>query len=182
LHYEQEFELIKLLVNHGNELIALPGDDVAQEGYQPEVSVAQFLVYDVEENGLGFVNERFQQAFTICRDLVMKGEKAPDETWYARQEDKALVMLPAELIDTNHVSDNWEKKGIPVKRPAANLSKHAYQVSLRFKNSKLRKKISDLQAKMKGETDQAALVAHLTEFKKLNEIYQVVSKELNRVV
>ena len=182
LHYEQEFELIKLLVNHGNELIALPGDDVTQEDYKPEVTVAQFLVFDVDENGLSFVNERFQKAYNVCRDLVLNGEKAPDETWYGRQEDQDLVMLPAELIETNHVSDNWEKKGIPVKRPQTNVSKHVYQVSLRFKNSKLRKKITDLQAKMKVEADEAERTALMTEFKQLNQIYQTVSKELHRVV
>ncbi len=190
LHYEQEFELIKLLINHGNELYVepkeyIPNQDKDKEEEEEEFvpTVAQILVADILEDETTFLNPTFQLVFDICDQQLIENETVPESEWYVRHENKDLATLVADLVTNQTLSDNWEKRGIFVVRPEDRLAQHTKQVSLRFKGVKLKAKLDVIRETLvKPELEDNVRQEFLEEFKKLNYLKQEVSKRLNRIV
>ena len=181
LHFLQEREFIKLMVNHGNEPIFLETDPEKKEQEKPEFTIAQYLVAEILPDELTFNNVRFQRAFTLCVEQLMAESSVPEPSWYGRQEDPELASLPADLLEEENLSKNWEKHGIYVLGPTDRLSIHAQQVVLRFKDAKLKKKIEELHERIRQNSSEDREHV-MTQFRHLNKIRQEVSKKLNRVV
>lgn len=181
LHFPQEQAFVKLLVNHGNEPIFLETDPDKKEEEKPEYTIAQYLVAEVLPDELNFNNERFQQVFDMCVEKLMAENQVPEPSWYTRQENPELASLPADLLEEEHLSKNWQKHGIYVLEPIDKLSLHSMQVVLRFKDAKLKKKIADIHNQMKT-TQTPDTSELLAQFAHLNKIRQEVSKKINRVV
>jgi DNA primase len=183
LHYEQELEVIKLLVNHGNEQISLKEEAKEdEETEETSFTIAQFLVAGLLEDDLGFKNPRFQRVFDECVERLMKNEPVPDTDWYTRQEDPQLATLPSDLMEPNTLSEKWKVRGITVITPKDRLNQHSQEALLRFKDSKLKSRIDELREQLKKVAEENTRQALVNEFTELNKIRLVVSKKLNRVV
>ncbi len=181
LHFEQELEMIKLLINHGNEPLLMDEENApAPDDFVPTIS--QFIIADMLEDGTTFNNERFQMVFEICLEHLNEEKPVPESDWYLRQQNEELVKLSADLVAQETLSKNWEKRGIYVAQPHQRINKHAQQVVLRFKNVKLQNKLHDLREALKGELPEEEQQKLMEDFTKLNKIKQVLSKRLNRVV
>jgi len=181
-HFEQEKAIIKLLINHGNELISIP--DLTEPEEHVEATIAQVLIVDISKDELDFKNELFQFVYSTCFDFIDQNDgQAPNPEWYLRHDDDRLPRLIADLEDKYFVFDSWEtKRGIPVVKPSEKQDVHTIEVLLRFKDEKLSEKINNLKNLLKESLEVEKSSEVLEEIKKLTDVKKPLRKLLNRIV
>jgi len=181
LHFEQELEVIKMLINHGNDELTPPKDAEPEEGeFIP--TVAQYIISDILEDGTSFTNPRFQLVYDACLEHLQTHDSAPEPTWYVRQENEDLAQINAEILTDEVLSKNWEKRGIFVVTPVDRIAQHTEQVVLRFKNAKLKTRLEEVRKSLENELPEEESKKLMEEFKSLNAIRQAINTKLNRVV
>ena len=105
--YEQEEDLIRILVLYGARAIELNFKDEKEQDITIEVSVAEVIVNEIVRDELGFSNTLFKAIFERCKKGVDEGILY-DPQFFLRDEDQAIVQFVSNYLTPKHeLSEEW---------------------------------------------------------------------------
>lgn len=107
----QERELMRLLLNYGNEEISVPLPS-GEEGAKVEVTlpVCDVIIGELETDGLQFENFRYQRIFNEYCEFRER-EELPSNDWFVRHEDPHISQLAVDLVSQPYeLSAMWEER------------------------------------------------------------------------
>lgn len=187
--FELEKQVIRLLLHYGNqkaffEDVVMQQDengDFNEALKKMEVKVYEKIFLDLQQDETEFTHPLFRKTYTsLISQYQTKGDIRPQQ--FFDEGDAADGTLLSDLLMENekYKLHNWDKKNIFVKQPEERIGQSVTQTILTFRRFLIGEKIQRLNEQM--QNDQKADTHLLEEINMYNELRQLVSKKLSRVV
>ena len=179
--YYQERELVKLLLMYGQDTIV---DERFDEEGQPileQVTVAQFIIDDLKNDGCLFLDPVNRKIFDIFDHALDEGQ-IPNDQFFISNEDEAIAQLAADLLSSPYKLDQWEKYGIFVKQEENRLRATVLSSIYRYKDLIIEGRRKTLEEELKTTTNLDDQLILLKQKKDLDDIRKQLNKELGIVI
>ncbi|NND78068.1 MAG: DNA primase [Flavobacteriales bacterium] len=107
---EQERDIIRLLLFHGNRPYDYEGENEAGEIVKAQCTFADFIFDELSYNGINFQDPLYDRVLTAIQKQYFSNNKI-EPTMLAQSEDIELAKCCAAILSTEIiVSENWKKK------------------------------------------------------------------------
>jgi len=176
-----EKEIIRLLMQYGNRNIVFETMTEDEEVQTFEVSIALFIIKDLENDGIRMKNELYQRVLHSASEQIESGT-IPAESFYLHHSDKQISTMATNLLAQKYELGNWEKVKIKVNIEEEILKLSVTHAILSFKLRVLESKYEDNLKQMQNETSQENLDILMDAQLKLRKKISMVSNELGRIV
>ncbi len=178
-----ERKLISLLLNYGDtkikkKFINEQGEDEEEENY-----VAAYIVADLMNDELSFVNPLYQEIYSTYKTKLLEGEIIDSNYFFALNREDIGTLVATLLVVNYTVSDNWKERfRIYVPTWEDNLEKDVSQSILRFKQQKLDVKIKNIMEQLKQPLSDDDTMLLLYDLNNLKKLRVMVARELNQII
>ena len=174
----QEKDIIRMLVLYGDKMLE-----------QEQVTVAQYILADIEESLDSFDNPLYGRIAAECRDMIVNGQTF-DQHHFIQHDSSDVCELAINLIATPwEFSPNWEEMwSYPLqnqKMPELNFDLDMKQALLRFKLHKVMKMCEmnlNRVKKASQDGDDAEMMRYMKIQQKLNETRNEIAARVGTVV
>jgi len=180
----QEKDIIRSLIKFGDEVILIPQEqgEKGEEKVEPiEATVAEFIVLELEQDGLRFSKKLYQTIYELYKNAV-ENESSLDENHFVSNTDKDISSFAIEcLMEKYTLSLNWEEKHhiITVTEEEQLYNKvHKGLCSLRL--MKIQEMLKNLQSQLKVKPEEYEGI--FEEIKGLHQAKVALAAELGRIV
>ena len=180
-YYHQERELVRLLLMYGRELINDERIDEDGQKIYEQVSVAQFIIDDLKNDGFVFTNAVNKKVFDIFDQAIDEG-RIPDDQYFVSHEDETIAQLAADLLSSPYKLDQWDKYSIFVKREENNLRATVLSSLYRYKDLIIEERRKAIEEELKTTSDSDDQLILLKRKKDLDDIRKQINKELGIVI
>ena len=174
----QEREIARLLIAFGGEVF----------DKKDNVTVAEYILVNIEEVMEDFENKQYQVIVKECLDRVVNKQQLSPQ-YFIGHSDHDLSALAVDLLHSPYeYSPGWEARGLYLhsqKMPDDNFTKDSMSALLRFKLRKVMRMWERNQAQLKdlkSDSDASKIMRLLKVQTKLNEMRNELAKELGTVV
>lgn len=182
LDYQEE-NLIRLFLLYGNQTFEykFKENEEAEESVI-EVNVAGFIVEQLDDDELGFLNPYYQQIYDVYKQGFAE-DNLPTNKTFSNHPDVTIAQIAADILSTQyHLSENWvTKEKIHVITEDELLLQTVNNSILSFKQRKLEQEIFDLQSELKEAPESEKERVIMLILKKQN-IQKLISERLGRIV
>lgn len=155
----QERDIVRLLVQFGGQM--LPED---------QVTVAEYVLADIEESLGNFDNPLYGKLARECHTLLLEG-KALAQDFFLRHDSREIADLAIDLLSSPwEYSSKWEEKGLPLQNqpmPELNFDKDVRKALSIFKIKKLNKLLAQNMERLKIAAQQGDIEKEIR-FQKIN--------------
>ena len=179
--YYQERELVKLLLMYGRETIVDEREDENGRLVYEQVTVAQFIVDDLKADGCLFLDPVNRKVFDLFDQALDEG-RIPDDHYFVSNEDDTIAQLAADLLSSPYKLDQWEKRGIHVRREENNLRATVLSSMYRYKDLIIADRRKAVEEELKAAADPDDQLILLKRKKDLDDIRKRINKELGIVI
>ena len=179
--YYQERELVKLLLMYGSSTITDERIDEEGRRIYEQVSVAQFIVDDLKNDGFVFTNAVNKKIFDIFDRAIDEG-RIPDDSFFVSHEDETIAQLAADLLSSPYKLDQWDKFSIFVKSEENNLRATVLSSIYRYKDLIIEDRRKAVEEELKNTEDMDDQLILLKRKKDLDDIRKQINKELGIVI
>ena len=179
--YYQERELVKLLLMYGSTTITDERIDEEGQRIYEQVSVAQFIVDDLKNDGFVFTNAVNKKIFDIFDRAIDEG-RIPDDSFFVSHEDETIAQLAADLLSSPYKLDQWDKFSIFVKSEENNLRATVLSSIYRYKDLIIEDRRKAVEEELKATSDLDDQLILLKRKKDLDDIRKQINKELGIVI
>ena len=179
--YYQERELVKLLLMYGREMIVDEREDENGEKIYEQVSVAQFIVDDLKNDGFVFTNAVNKKIFDIFDRAIDEGP-IPKGQYFTSNEDETIAQLAADLLSSPYKLDQWDKFSIFVKSEENNLRATVLSSIYRYKDLIIEDRRKAVEEELKATSDLDDQLILLKRMKDLDDIRKQINNELGIVI
>ena len=181
---EHEKQVVRLVLLYGTEKIKIREiirDELDEEVVEEhEESVAQYILQNLEDDGIRFENEIYNRIFDEVKGF-MKNGNIPDEHYFVNHPDEKLASEAISIIATPYeLSANWEKNQIHVKQEEDDLLKTIITTLNPLRTKLISRHLNELREKMKTSTDDAEIFILQQQFFELKKVANEIDKELKR--
>jgi DNA primase len=166
---EVERLLIQAVIRHGE--VVIYKDVETEDGGKTNLTVAQYIAYDLGADGLEFHDPRYGQILLeAARHSGEEDFKA--ETYFMHHPDYTISELATQLaIDRHQLGKGFQPKG---------LLQHVLHLVLDFRYYYLGNREKELLAQLKTSKDN--YIETMKEYMRIKGLYDAVSKKLGRDV
>ncbi|MBR7022122.1 MAG: DNA primase [Bacteroidales bacterium] len=179
--YYQERELVKLLLMYGSSTITDERIDEEGQRIYEQVSVAQFIVDDLKNDGFVFTNAVNKKIFDIFDHAIDEGP-IPKGQYFTSNEDETIAQLAANLLSSPYKLDQWDKFSIFVKSEENNLRATVLSSIYRYKDLIIEDRRKAVEEELKNTEDMDDQLILLKRKKDLDDIRKQINKELGIVI
>lgn len=179
----QEKDIIRLLLNYGNNPVELT--IINDEGKEEEVSVSasEYIIHELSADDISFENQTFQFIYKSYLEAFER-EEVLDSKVFFHHDNQKIVDLCISLTESPYMlSENWRAyHQIYVTTEDKRLKFAIEHAVLALKAKKVDLYIIELQEKLKQVTDEDELNDVLAEQIQYITIKKTIADKLNRVV
>jgi len=177
----QENKIISLLLNFGNELVDVPGQD-GSEGNMEKYTVAQIIVGDLLGDQLTFVDPVCQLIFNEYAQRLNEGQVSVDPQVFVSSDNPQVRETAISMMMNDYsVSDKWREKNIYVPSQKDRVGMDVEESLLTFKLKKLDLKIEEIDRQFPYLTDDNERLMLMSQKMSLISVRQKLGSALNRV-
>lgn len=177
----EEKELLRIMLTHGNILITIDAEDENQEKHDLEITLAEFILFELWRDEITFENPIHQ---TVLDEYIkeLSEQRLPSLQHFSNSPDPLISSFVINHVLNNYeLSGKWANFGVYVSPEIANIKKAAQHLLFSLKEKKLNHYIhlkQELLKDCKPEDTQQLLqdILHLTSLKSR------VNKLLGRIV
>ena len=179
--YYQERELVKLLLMYGGELFVDDRKDENGEIVYEQVSVAQYIIDELKQDGFLFTNVVNRKIFDIFDHALDEG-RIPNDQFFVSHEDETIAERAADLLSTPYKLDQWEKYSIFVKREENMLRSVVKSSVARYREIIVDNRCKAIEEELKTTEDLDDQFILLKRKKDLDDMRKQIYDELGIVI
>ncbi|HEU4718222.1 MAG TPA: DNA primase [Bacteroidia bacterium] len=180
----QEREIVRLLLNYGQQAITADSEDEEGKPVTIEVSLAEFILSEIDNDQITFEHETYGKIVDEFRKHIAAGN-VPDLNYFVNYPDQNVSMLAVDLVTIPYQLSDWDRHFIYVQtenlvlRRTATHGVHAIKLrKIELMINERRKQIRELEDRHEFEN----MMIVLSEIKSLEEAKKHFSALLGRVV
>lgn len=175
----QEKDLLRILINYGNESIYF-----IKDGEDIEVNVAQFIIHEIQKDDMDFSNAAHVKLLAKMEEILAVDDQW-DMTSIINDSDTELSGLAAELLASRYQLHDWSKHQITVTEEKDKLRRAAEGAIYSFKSkwvAKMKSANSKLIKKAQEEGDEEQAFNLMKNQIDLDKIIADLSKPTGRII
>jgi DNA primase len=135
----EEREIIYFLLKFGNQLLHFSGEEPT------EISVAQYIIREIQNDELEFTNLIYKQIFENVKDLIDRGDEVA-ERHFIYHDHPGVRDLAVDIYTSRYeLSKVWKRKEAYVELPGENLGFEVPKSLLSYKMMVIEKALSQLR-------------------------------------
>ena len=177
----EERELLRIMLTHGNVLILIDAEDEEQEKHEMEITLAEFILFELWRDEISFENPIHQ---TVLDEYIQEisNQRIPGLQHFSMSQ-KPLInsFVINHIIDNYELSSKWSTFGVEVTQELSNIKRGTQHVLFSLKEKKLNAFISEKQELLKSVPEEEAKTV-LKEIIHLTNLKSRVNKLLGRIV
>jgi DNA primase len=178
----QERDIIRILLNFGNQEVVIDGVDEEGNKTEAKTKVSELIVQELKSDNIKFDNQVYQKVFDEFSEAVERAREISQNN-FINYSDPEVNAVAIDLISFPHsLSGNWEKHGIFVQTEEKVLRKSALNAVYSLKIKKLTKMIDDNQRQLKETSAEQKMMELLQQQNQLNEAKKYFASLLGRVM
>ena len=174
----QERDIVRLLVQYGNQILEKEG-----------VSVAEYILADIEESLGDFDNPLYGSVASQCHDMLVRGATF-DQNYFLQHDAQEIRDLAVDLLSAPwELSPNWEERwNYPLQNqpmPDLNFDADMKQALDRFKLRKIQKMCELNLGRVRSASDSGdmdAMIRYMKIQQKLTETSNEIARRGGTVV
>ncbi len=179
----QEKDVLRTLIKFGNIKMDLnllnPQDKESDENN--EVQVANYLIQEIENDGLQFSDEKLQNLYSLLKEMLASNGSIVEQDLVSHQDTSISAFVIESLMDKYSLSSNWEAKHNILTIQEDNvLAKKAHKGICSWRLNKIIEMIEERQELLKGSDEDYAKV--LKEIDRLLSAKKALANELGRII
>ena len=187
--FELEKQIIRLLLHYGNqkaffEDVVMQQDekgDLNEAVKKMEVKVHEKVFLDLQQDEIELTHPLFRKTYTsLINQYQTAGDIRPQQFFDEGDATDGSILSDLLMENEKYKLHNWDKKNIFVKQPQDRIGQSVTQTILTFRRFLIGEKIQRLNEQL--QTDLETNNTLLEEISMYNELRQLVSKKLSRVV
>jgi len=187
--FELEKQIIRLLLHYGNqkaffEDVVMQQDekgDLNEAVKKMEVKVHEKVFLDLQQDEIELTHPLFRKTYTsLINQYQTAGDIRPQQFFDEGDATDGSIISDLLMENEKYKLHNWDKKNIFVKQPQDRIGQSVTQTILTFRRFLIGEKIQRLNEQL--QTDLETNNTLLEEIGMYNELRQLVSKKLSRVV
>ena len=187
--FELEKQIIRLLLHYGNqkaffEDVVIQQDekgDLNEAVKKMEVKVHEKVFLELQQDEIELTHPLFRKTYTsLINQYQTLGDIRPQQFFDEGDATEGSILSDLMMENEKYKLHNWDKKNIFVKQPQDRIGQSVTQTILTFRRFLIGKKIQYLNKQL--QTDLETNNTLLEEISMYNELRQLVSKKLSRVV
>ena len=180
---EQEKNLVRLLINYGTHLISIEHVNEDNEKVAVDVSVAEFILHELEQDDISFVDAAYELFLYEFKIQIAKGN-IPNTDYFVKHRNPQLAQTTIHLISSNdQLSDKWKTKhNVSVAHETDNLKKSVNHDLFIYKEKRLQKLLRDEKEKLRTASTDEEIQEILINVQKLDALKGRVNKLLGRTI
>lgn len=138
----EEREIIYFLLKFGNQLLHFSGEEPS------EISVAQYIIREIQNDELEFTNLVYKQIFEDVKDLIDRGDEVA-ERHFIYHDHPGVRDLAVDIYTSRYeLSKVWKRKEAYVELPGENLGFEVPKSMLSYKMMVIEKALSQLRLEL----------------------------------
>jgi len=135
----EEREIIYFLLKFGNHMLHIGSEEDA------EISVAQYITREIQNDELEFTNLVYKQIFEDVKELIERGEEVA-ERYFVYHDQAGVRELAVDIFTSRYVlSKVWKRKEAYVELPGENLGFEVPKTLLSYKMVVVEKALTQLR-------------------------------------
>lgn len=149
-----EREIIRLLINHGSREL-FPFHEKTGE---KEISVAEFIVNELERDELTLSNTIYNSIISECRTLIDNND-IPTEKSFANHSNILISHIAADMLSSSYdISRIWKRKEAYVETEEEKLKELVPATILAFKSFLIRQELKDTEEKLREADNEESVL------------------------
>jgi len=179
----QEKELIRVLVKYGEDEATFMGDiDPGQEEAPIfTMKIADYIIQNLKEDNVSFVNLLCQQIYNECCLMFERGEKI-NEDYFLRHGNEDMSSFSMSLANDNYVESDWSRRSIGIKTEKDHLGITAEKAVLALKSRRVELMDKELSEHIKQPLNDEDLSSMIEHKRRLDLARLMLKKKLGRVI
>lgn len=177
----EERELLRIMLTHGNVLILIDAEDEEQEKHEMEITLAEFILFELWRDEISFENPIHQ---TVLDEYIQEisNQRIPGLQHFSMSQNPLISSFVINhIIDNYELSSKWSTFGVEVTQELSNIKRGTQHVLFSLKEKKLNAFISEKQELLKSVPEEEAKTV-LKEIIHLTNLKSRVNKLLGRIV
>jgi len=177
----QERELIRLMVNYGNQIITLPSEAQEQNEPPPTTTVAEYILFSLKQDHIQISHPALREIADEFESMIEKKQFPAANHFLNHPEEQVRSTAIAMMGFDYQLSERWEQKHeVIVSREDHNLFDTVLHTVLSFRARHVGKMIKELQNKLKEQLSQEEELQVLSEMNQLKAIEIKLNATLGR--
>lgn len=184
--YNQELDIIRILILYGSRAIEIQQKNEKNEHVEVEISVAELITFEIQRDELQFEDPLFQEIF----DIVYQGVQENilfDPTYFLRLENQKIVQLVTNYLSPKHeLSSSWLIQfKVDTSSEIHRLPQAVKESLYAFKNAKIQEQLLAIQELLNPQNSDYNEEKHpelIKELIALQEIKASFAKQLGRII
>ena len=179
----QEKNVIRLMLLYGNRIIEVDAHDSEGEAIIYELSVAEYIIFELLHDELQLIDPVFQLVFDEFLQQ-MRNDIIPVQQHFIHHPNPAISQVAIDLESSSHtLSENWTKKfSILVSHETDNLKKTVTHSLFVYKDKRLQQLLKEQQELLRTSTNDDDIMMTLANIKHLDALKARVNKLLGRTI
>lgn len=179
----QEQDIIRTLVKFGaNDFKFVVDETVPKEEREIiEVNVAEYIVHEIDKDGLSFSNALMNKIYNYFKECVEKEKEIKESSLVSHEDLEFSQFVIESLMEKYALSVNWvEKHNILTITEEEILDKKVHKGICSWRLNKVQSMIEERQEKLKNDPNNFEEL--LPEMDKLIEAKKALANELGRII
>ena len=140
----EEREIIYFLLKFGNQKLHISGEEHA------EISVAQYIIREIQNDELEFTNLVYNQIFEDVKELIERGDEVA-ERYFIYHDHAGVRELAVDIFTSRYeLSKVWKRKEAYVELPGENLGFEVPKTLLSYKMMVIEKALAQLRKELEA--------------------------------
>lgn len=177
----EEKELLRIMLLYGKILINIDAEDDEKEVHDLEITLAEFILFELWRDEIGFENPIHQ---TVLDEYVheVSHQRLPDIQHFTMSQNPLISgFVINNIISPHELSSKWEHFGVQVPQEISTIKKGTQHLLFSLKEKKLNAYIHDKQELLRTASEEETTVI-MKEILHLITLKSRVNKLLGRIV
>ncbi|MCB0479257.1 MAG: DNA primase [Crocinitomicaceae bacterium] len=179
-----EFNLIRILIKYGAKELQIPYLDENGKEVVVPMTVAEFVIKDIEVDDLKFSNPTYQKVFDVFKEGIEQ-DVLFAESYFVNHADTDFSKLAVDIIaEPYQLSSSWKEKFyIQTNLEEDKLTSNVVKALYSFKKAKVLFEIDEIRHRLKNEElDDETMASLMKRQMELDKVKIVLAKELGRII
>lgn len=178
----QERDIIRIMINYGDRIVRVPGEDEEGKPTEAEITVVELIIHELQHDNITIENLVYNSVLNEFIESLNKYQTIPNQRHFINHENIAICSLTVDLLSSPYSLSNWEQHDIFITMEEDILKKSIYNAIYALKSRKLEMMIQDNQKRLKENPPEEELFTLLQAQHQLQEARKMFNALLGRIV
>lgn len=178
----QERDIIRIMINYGDRIVKVPGEDEEGNATEAELTAAELIIHEIQHDNIIMENLVYNSVLNEFVQSLATYQVIPNQKHFINHENVAICSLTVDLLSSPYHLSNWEQHDIFITFEEDVLKKSIYNAIYALKARKLEIMIHDNQKRLKENPPEDEMLTLMQTQQQLLEAKKVFNALLGRIV